>query len=310
MGFELAALWSPWIIFGVASIVVVGVIIVLTIVEKVLDKKIRRQKEEEERFFREKIEYLKSKESKPELFLVSFNEIVLEVFREALGLSRDIRYEEAVLLFKKRGNVRAARFANRVQMILYSGEKVDKAKLDALLKELIALINEFRAVDEEKKVIGEAVGFENYVDVFMQKIEALKNEFGKFEKVKESVEKEIGVLRGGIKGEIDAIKKSASGMISGEGQKIVNKEGTPDMVKGSGRTGGFVDARAEGSGVLVENKFEPRTFRVMPVKKEKIKHRKVRVPKKESEDGKRVGSLDDLGRIRERVKNKKGIFGI
>src|SRR3989344_3999445 len=159
MGFDFAALWSPWIIFGITSIVVVTMIIILTIVEKILDRKIRRKREEENKFFREKISYLKSKESQPEQFLVIFNQIVLEVLKEALGLHKEINYDEAIELFRKNKNFRAMNFADKVQKILYAGEGVEKAKLNSLLRELTELINDFRKIHDKRKSIGKTTRF-------------------------------------------------------------------------------------------------------------------------------------------------------
>lgn len=227
MGFELATLWSPWIIFGVASIVVVIAIITLTIVENILDKKIRRKKEWEEKFFREKIEYLKNREGRPEQFLVAFNEIVLEVFKETLGLGRDIMYEEASALFKKRGDLRASKFAEKIQTMLYSGEKIDKEKLDSLLNELVFLISKFREANQEE-VIGKASGFEDYFSVFLDKVNKLKEEFRKFDKVKESVEEEIGVLKRGA-GVISKEDEIVGGVGTVKEEEVVESSGRKNM---------------------------------------------------------------------------------
>jgi hypothetical protein len=251
MGLNLSAIWTPWIIFGVTSIVVVLVILILTIVEKVLDKKIKRKQAEEELFFKEKIEYLKSKENKPDEFLILFNEIALEVFKEALNLEKTPDYDEVARIFKKRGNIRASKFANKIQLILYSGGKIDKGKLDSLINELVTLINEFRTSSQKNELAGQITKFEDYVDTFLKKINNLKEEFNKFERVKESTEP--------------------------------NPKPVPE---------------------------EPRepNLEVVPYKPEIIKHRKVKLSEKRAEKYKPVSSLDNLDRIKNRLKknNLKG----
>lgn len=281
MGLNLAVLWSPWIIFGITSIVVVTVIVVLTLVEKFLDRKIRRKTEEEQSFFREKIDYLKSEESKPEQFLVDLNQIVLEVFKEALELPNDTTYDEAIRLFRERGNIKAVRFANKIQTFLYSGEKIDNAKLDSLLRELTDLINDFMKIEQKKKAESNAEGFENRSEKFLDKTTSLKEEYNKIERVKDSPEEEINVLRRSVSGEEKEVSKRKSD------ESEANEEKSERIEK------------------EVPLEVREKEFRVVPVQKEEVQHRKVMLSKKDSRKYLEVGSLDDLARIKEKIRIKK-----
>jgi len=247
MEFDFASIWTPWVIFGVATSVIVTIIIILTIMEKIIDTKIRRRREEEEMFFKQKIAYLKSKENVPEQFLISFNEVALEVFREILGLKKNADYEDIIELFNKRKKFKAARFAEEIQEALYSGKKIDKEYLDSLLDKLVKLINDFREYNAKKsKDFGKKKkdNFEAYAKKFLEKIEGLKSESEK----------------------IDAIKRS-----------IENKKKE-----------------------FMEN--IERTLKVSPLKRETIKHRKVRIPKRDSKKHEKIRSLDDLDRIKGKIK--------
>jgi len=100
MGLNLAVLLSPWVIFGITSIVVVTVVIILTLIEKIIDRKIRRKNEEEENFFREKIDYLKSEENKRSKLMFSVAFVVLMIllvsvffgWRHRVGKEREERF--------------------------------------------------------------------------------------------------------------------------------------------------------------------------------------------------------------------------
>jgi len=268
---------SPWVIFGITSIVVVTVVIILTLIEKIIDRKIRRKNEEEENFFREKIDYLKSEENKPDQFLVDLNQIVMEVFREALGLPNDTNYEEAIRLFNERGNIRAAKFANKIQTLLYSGERIDNSKLDSLLGELISLINGFMEVEKEKKSGEETSGFGTYVDKFLDRTNSMREEYGKIEKVKGSAEKEIIDLRREVAREQENIERKV-----------------PETL----------EKTALGEEEIRRLPPLPKQF-----KKEETEPWRVTLPKNLKEYSK-IGSLDDLARIKEKIEVKKKSLGV
>ena len=53
------------------------------------------------------------------------------------------------------------------------------------------------------------------------------------------------------------------------------------------------------------SEIKEKDFKIVPVKKEEIEHRKVTLSKKDSRKYLEIGSLDDLARIKEKIKIKK-----
>ncbi len=132
---------TPWTIFLIALIIVVGAIIILTIIEKRLNRKILKKKMEEENSFQKRINALKQMPLKPEKLLNSIDNIGREFFEKKYKTNRNSKYSNLIEFFEKNKDTVAMKFCERMQESLYGGEKLAPQKVNFLLSNLDFLIN-------------------------------------------------------------------------------------------------------------------------------------------------------------------------
>ncbi|MBI2452391.1 hypothetical protein HYV50_04935 [Candidatus Pacearchaeota archaeon] len=139
---EVNAILTPGAIFLGALIVVLIAIITLTMIERKLSKRIGLKKEEQENFFKIQIEYIKNIQH-PQQFLFSLDDLARQFFTEKFGIEKQMKYSDMI---EKLQDKRAVEFCERMQEALYSGETLDRDKLNYLLENIESMIEE-----EEKK---------------------------------------------------------------------------------------------------------------------------------------------------------------
>ncbi len=132
---------TPWTIFLVALILVVGAIIALTIIERNLNKKISQKKISEEGIFSKKINLLRENKIKPDLMLSSIDVLAREFFEKRYKINKNLKYSALSVIFKKNNDFSAVKFCEKMQEALYAGEELSPDLVNNILNNLDFLIN-------------------------------------------------------------------------------------------------------------------------------------------------------------------------
>ena len=132
---------TPWTIFLIALIFVVGAIIILTIVERKLNKRISQKKVNEDNIFSRKINLLRTNKSNPELMLTSIDILARDYFEKRYKINKNLKYSSLSEYFKKNNDSSAIRFCEKMQEALYAGEELNPDFVNSLLNNLDFLIN-------------------------------------------------------------------------------------------------------------------------------------------------------------------------
>ena len=159
MVLEASSFLTPWTIFIGALIVVVTAIIVLTLVERGLSRRINEKKVEEETYFQRRAGSLKSMNGDTKLLLNSIDGLAREFFADRFGVNRNAEYSELFLEFQKMGRKDIVDFCENIQEALYSGEIVSEKKLQPLIGELEFLIRDEAKERAEKDAQKSKIGF-------------------------------------------------------------------------------------------------------------------------------------------------------
>ena len=158
---------TPWTIFLISLIIVIGAIIILTVIERKLNKRILRKKEEEENFLQKSINVLKQTPLRPDKFLFSIDNISREFFEERYKINKNSKYSDLIVFFKKNKDIVTMRFCERMQEFLYGGEELNPQKLSLLLNNLEFLINSEKRREKEH-IEKERLGKTSFSNVFIK----------------------------------------------------------------------------------------------------------------------------------------------
>lgn len=152
MAINVSLLLSPWALFFGILILVVLAIIGLTIVERKLNRKVLKKKEETT-FYQKKLAMIKSEENSPKEFLISLDALARDFFAQRFGIDRNAKYSNLIEEFKQQENTSAMRFCQRIQETFYAGEHLEPSELDLLARNLEHMIGEgiTPVVKKEKK---------------------------------------------------------------------------------------------------------------------------------------------------------------
>lgn len=223
----ISILLTPWVVF-LAAILLVGIaIVVLTIIERRLNRRLVLRKQEEESSIDKKLRYLPRIEEDPKKFLKYLDEIAREFFEEHFQIGSREKYSDLIGLFEERKEPHIAKFCSNMQEVLYSGERLDKEKLEFLSRNLKFLVGRERKIRPMKEKVREKEREELIRDKIEKKIrDILKKEKGK-EKV--PTEDEIGrkikeEIRGELAREKEAREKAMENEIGERIKEVVKEE--------------------------------------------------------------------------------------
>ena len=143
---------SPWVILLIISIITLGVIIFLTLTERILKRKVYLKQQKEDNSTTRRIKLLLSSHEEPENKLRRINAIAKEIFNEAYNLDSKISYYELAEKFQKQGKKNASMFCQEMFKILYSGETLQSDKVHQLAKTLEKINQEAQEEKSFKKL--------------------------------------------------------------------------------------------------------------------------------------------------------------
>ncbi len=148
---DLNVILSPWTLFFVALIVIIVMIIFLTLLERKLRKRVSL-KREEQLIFQKKLSSLKEQGRNPRDLLVSVDALARDFFSQHYKVDRNAKYSELAKEFRKKGNIAASQFCEKIQETLYAGDSPTSERMSFLVSNLEFLINEQSKVSKLEKV--------------------------------------------------------------------------------------------------------------------------------------------------------------
>lgn len=298
MALNISIFSVPMLIFLVAVVVIVAAIIALTVIERRLGKKAREKKEYEETYYQKKLSAIMALQSDQDGFLIALDKVVREFFSEELGYKTMGRYTQLIKDLNQRQKAKEAKFCERMQEALYSGERVD-------IKLLIALHSEIRAfvLQKERAVAPEQAATKNQGSAINQNIMMyLQEGMNRGYNLQQLREK---LVKAGLdEHEVD------KGIIHIQQQKPRMEQNTEKRILTN-----FLNPKGKDLDIIkkgVEEKDEIGKAEIIEVISHKEKPietqsppKRVEYPKEEPEEYKKIGSLNDLERIKRKIETRK-----
>jgi len=144
------------LIFGVRemlwAVIVIAVLILIIFVIILLERKLKRMIELRKKsrifYYRKEIKKL-NKLINPQKALDAINELAKNFFKEAFNLPHSLEYSELTEEFRKTGKKECISFCKLLLELNYSGEKIKKEQLKALISLLEKIVEKNRIPGEE-----------------------------------------------------------------------------------------------------------------------------------------------------------------
>ena len=219
MRFDISLLSQPENVFWLALGIIVVAIVILTIVERRMKRKISEEKEMMKNSLRRRISLLK-KEKVPENFLAGLDGLVKEFFWRKLGMVRGVSYSDARNFFEKKRNAIGVSFCEEMEKELYSGQRADKKKLELLVNEFEKLVKKYdKSQVEKSRKLKVSDWFDKVEDIAKEKF-ASSAETIRTWRMKEKVGKIEGETKRAFEFLADSSKKTGKRFVPFVKEKI------------------------------------------------------------------------------------------
>lgn len=135
---------TTMLILIVAVVISVILAVVLFIIHKKLKKKvvIKEQIEQKESTIKNKLEELKNSNMIPKSTLDSLGGLAKDFLKETFKIEKNLDYSELAEFFGEKKKKNIVLFCNEMLAALYSGEKIERKKIDILISDLEDIIYE------------------------------------------------------------------------------------------------------------------------------------------------------------------------
>lgn len=317
MALNVSLLDLPWPVYLSAFVLVAAVIIVLAMVERRLSRGAKAKKEYEDTYYQNKLSATIALKSDPNAFLISLDKAAREFFSEVLGLQRMARYSELIDKLGQARRTNSAAFCQDMQEALYSGEMInqkillslhDRLRFFVLKKERADAQNKPRARSPVKTPLVEAQSAKNQANettlnsnILRYASEGRRREFS-VEALKEKL-----LSAGFDEHEIDKVFTHLSQKAPATMEKSRMPGSTEKRILTS-----FFNPKSNDLEVIkkgIEEKDEvghAEIIEIVPYAKEELPKRKVvEYPKREPKRYGQIGNMDDLDRVREKIKSRR-----
>ena len=140
----MSFLGTAMLILVIAVVVLAILAVALFIIHKRLKKKVvvKEQIEQKENIIKNKLENLRHSNMVPQESLKSLDELAKSFLKETFKIEKNLDYSEMIKLFEEKKRKNIAFFCNQMLMALYSGEKIEKNKINLLISGLEDIIRE------------------------------------------------------------------------------------------------------------------------------------------------------------------------
>lgn len=309
MALNISIISVPWTVFIIVLVLVVGAIIALTVVEVKLRKRANSKKQAEETYYQRKLSATKALEGDPNSFLISLDKTAREFFSEMLELGKMGRYSELIENFRKKGMTREAEFSGRMQEALYSGEEISKERMHLLFGQMASFIlskekevtekgKQQKAVQQPRPNQGDnRIKEEELNSRILQYYREGKNRGFETSLLTEKL------LSAGF--EEEAVKN----VLAYFEQEMRKPRIAPQTEKRILTR--FHNQKREHRDLVKQGMKEKdeihnaEIIEIVPYKEEVAPKKKVNYPQEEPEEYKRIGSLDNLDRLKDKIASRK-----
>ncbi len=165
-------------ILGGFVVLVVIFLIVLSVIEKKLSKRVMSGGFRKNQKYMEKLSGVNFK--KPEESLRTVDKLARNFFQEAFKIKGSPDYSELEDLFTKKHNKKAKEFSSKMTTYMYSGAKINEEELQKMIVTLAEIIGSNKIITGEEKKVLDRKAMENQ----KTKKSFLKKFVGKFRKKK------------------------------------------------------------------------------------------------------------------------------
>ncbi len=141
-----SSLGAGVIIIGIILVVLIATILILSLTHRKLQKKLvvhKTQAQKFQKFYGELEELRDSKEAPTEVFK-KFDKYVKQALTQKFQLPERVDYSSMKKMFTKLEKNHLAQFCDQMLLIMYSGDDIDKQKLDGLIKNFEQIVREER----------------------------------------------------------------------------------------------------------------------------------------------------------------------
>jgi len=140
----MSFLGTAMLILVIAVVVLAILAVALFIIHKRLKKKVvvKEQIEQKENIIKNKLENLRHSNIVPQESLKSLDELAKSFLKETFKIEKNLDYSEMIKLFEEKKKKNIAFFCNQMLRALYSGEKIEKNKINLLISGLEEIIRE------------------------------------------------------------------------------------------------------------------------------------------------------------------------
>ncbi len=149
----LGVLSLPAQIMIIFVCIILIILVILKIKKSTLKKEINSQKSSREEYIEELTKTKKSGKS-PEEKVDLLNDISKRIFEEKYGLNQKSTYNDLTKKLRERGQEQLSIFSKQMSLCYYSGEKLNKEKINKLIEDLIKIImttdHDIEKVDKKK----------------------------------------------------------------------------------------------------------------------------------------------------------------
>jgi len=304
----ISLILNPWIVFGISLAIAISIIIILTIIEKILSKKVAAKTDKEQNIYKNKLDELKELKTEPEKKLKDINIVARNLFQDRFNINKKFSYSEILEKLKEKNSPKITEFSQKMIGALYAGEKIDQIKINYLLKLLM---------DIQEKSMPKPKTDEAIPKKIISPVSVKINEKNKFKKIliekkpRESLFKKIKNFFISEKYLMEKISNELK--ISNTVKKTENKNLTKIEYSLPKRTPS--ENKITENQLLSSTKRENINESIEKIEIPKIKNPEViKIPEKitlkkikykKSEEEKLMNEIDNLERIKEKIDERK-----
>lgn len=268
---DFTLILNPWFTFSVLFGIIILLIIILTVIEIRFKRRVKSALEGET-IYKQKISELRNLKGEPDKVLNQVDRIARSFFKEVFNMNTNMEYAEMSEKFKQKNKMEISGFCRQMLEALYSGQ-ADRERVKGVIQKLSKII-----LKEEKEFIQKNFGF-------------IKNkEDGKLQNLEKSILQKIEKVN------IPLLKRQE------ETPKEIPQEEIKPIIQNSNEKKQEIKVTEVQKQEGVEEEPEPEIPRIVEPKKEKVSYRKTKAKKEEPETYKQIMSIDDLDRIKSKIK--------
>jgi len=152
MALNIFLLSTPWTAFVISAGIIIVLAVILTVIERVLNRKIVSKKEFEENIYLKKIKHVIDSQESIKGRLKEVDKIAKDFFNEIFNISKQTSYYDLAKRFKKENKNKMAEFCEKMMNAFYSGEELKMYQLNRIINLLVDIQEEEKEKEIRRKI--------------------------------------------------------------------------------------------------------------------------------------------------------------